>query len=96
MESKGARITSLNLLASRTGRLTTFGILYVSQGIPLGFAAITMAAYMRREGLDVEQVGAFIGFLDFLIGMVVRFAPLGGLPFGFRFHRVGPAHQGLY
>ncbi len=76
MESKGARITSLNLLASRTGRLTTFGILYVSQGIPLGFAAITMAAYMRREGLDVEQIGAFIGFFFLPWAFKWAWAPL--------------------
>lgn len=52
---------SHNLLGSRVGRLTTFGILYVSQGIPLGFAAIAMAAYMHRQGLDVGQIGAFVG-----------------------------------
>jgi len=52
---------SRNVLGSRAGRLTSFGLLYVSQGIPLGFAAIAMAAYMRREGLDVAQIGAFVG-----------------------------------
>jgi PAT family beta-lactamase induction signal transducer AmpG len=52
---------SRNLLGSRAGRLTTFGILYVSEGIPLGFAAVAMAAYMRRQGLDVAQIGAFVG-----------------------------------
>lgn len=52
---------SRNLLGSRAGRLTTFGILYVSEGIPLGFAAVAMAAYMRRQGLDVGQIGAFVG-----------------------------------
>ncbi len=35
-------------------------MLYVSEGIPLGFAAVTMAAYMRRHGLEVAQVGAFV------------------------------------
>lgn len=52
---------SRDLLGSRAGRLTTFGILYVSEGIPLGFAAVAMAAYMRRQGLDVGQIGAFVG-----------------------------------
>lgn len=52
---------SRNLLGSRVGRLTTFGILYVSQGIPLGFAAIAMTAYMHRQGLDAGQIGAFVG-----------------------------------
>lgn len=49
-----------NMLDTKKGRLTTFGLLYISEGIPLGFAAVAMAAYMRREGLDVAQVGAFV------------------------------------
>jgi PAT family beta-lactamase induction signal transducer AmpG len=52
---------SRNLLGSRAGRLATFGILYVSEGIPLGFAAVAMTAYMRRQGLDVAQIVAFVG-----------------------------------
>jgi PAT family beta-lactamase induction signal transducer AmpG len=54
-------VFSRDLLSSRPGRLATFGILYVSEGIPLGFAAVAMAAYMRRQGLDVAQIGAFVG-----------------------------------
>jgi PAT family beta-lactamase induction signal transducer AmpG len=54
-------MTVRNLLHSRAGRLATFGILYISEGIPLGFAAVAMAAYMRRQGLDVGQVGTFVG-----------------------------------
>jgi PAT family beta-lactamase induction signal transducer AmpG len=49
------------MLETRRGRIATFGILYVSEGIPLGFAAVAMAAYMRRQGLDVGQIGAFVG-----------------------------------
>ncbi|NBC22179.1 MAG: MFS transporter [Gammaproteobacteria bacterium] len=49
-----------NMLDTRKGRLTTFGILYICEGIPLGFAAVAIATYMRREGLDVAQVGAFV------------------------------------
>jgi PAT family beta-lactamase induction signal transducer AmpG len=54
-------MASRDLLGSRSGRLVTFGLLYVSEGIPLGFAAVAMAAYMRRQGLDVGQIGAFVG-----------------------------------
>ena len=50
-----------NILDSRRGRIGTFGLLYVSEGIPLGFAAVAIAAYMRREGLDAAQIGAFVG-----------------------------------
>jgi len=49
------------MLDTKKGRLATFGILYVCEGVPLGFAAVAMAAYMRRQGMDVAQVGAFVG-----------------------------------
>lgn len=49
-----------SVLNSRAGRLATFGLMYVSEGIPLGFAATAMAAYMRRQGLDATSVGAFV------------------------------------
>jgi PAT family beta-lactamase induction signal transducer AmpG len=52
---------SPNILASRAGRLATFGMLYVSEGIPLGFAAVAMVAYMQRQGLDVAKIGSFVG-----------------------------------
>ena len=32
-----------NLLASKNGRLTAFFLLYVTEGIPLGFAATAVA-----------------------------------------------------
>lgn len=50
-----------NMLDTKKGRLTTFGILYICEGLPLGFATVAMAAYMRRQGMDVAQVGAFVG-----------------------------------
>ncbi len=49
-----------NTLDSKKGRLSTFGILYICEGIPLGFASIAMAAYMRRSGMDVGLVSAFV------------------------------------
>ena len=54
-------MSSANVLDTKKGRLWTFGILYISEGIPLGFAAVAMATYMRRQGMDVAQVGAFVG-----------------------------------
>jgi PAT family beta-lactamase induction signal transducer AmpG len=48
-------------MGSRAGRLATFGLLYVSEGIPLGFAAVAIAAHMQRQGLDVAKIGAFVG-----------------------------------
>ena len=52
-----------NALSTKAGRLFTFGTLYIAEGVPLGFTATAMAAYMRREGLDVSQIGAFVGML---------------------------------
>ena len=49
-----------DLLATRTGRLVAFFLLYVTEGIPLGFAATAIAAQMRRGGLGPEAIGAFI------------------------------------
>ena len=52
---------SLNLLHSRRGRLSAFCILYISEGIPYGFSSTAMVAFMRMEGLTLEQIGAFVG-----------------------------------
>ena len=49
-----------NVLDRKAGRLATFGLLYISEGIPLGFAVVAMSAYMRRQGLDVSQIGLFV------------------------------------
>jgi PAT family beta-lactamase induction signal transducer AmpG len=50
-------------LASRRGRLTAFFLLYATEGIPLGFTAIALAAQMRRGGLGPETIGAFVASL---------------------------------
>ena len=52
-----------NPLATRTGRLTAFFALYVTEGIPLGFLAIAIATQMRRQGLGPAEIGAFVGSL---------------------------------
>jgi PAT family beta-lactamase induction signal transducer AmpG len=43
-------LKSRNLLDSRSGRFLSFGLLYLSEGIPYG----------RMEGLSLEQTGAFV------------------------------------
>lgn len=50
-------------LATPRRRLTTFFLLYVSEGIPLGFTATLLATEMRRHGLDPAAIGAFVGSL---------------------------------
>jgi PAT family beta-lactamase induction signal transducer AmpG len=50
-----------DLLQSRNGRLATFFLLYITEGIPLGFAATAMATQMRRQGISAGEIGAFVG-----------------------------------
>ncbi len=57
------RIALPDLLATRKGRLTAFFLLYVTEGIPLGFTATAIAAQMRRQGLGPAAIGAFVGSL---------------------------------
>jgi PAT family beta-lactamase induction signal transducer AmpG len=54
---------SSKLLNSRRGRLSAFGILYISEGIPYGFTTTAMVAFMRIEGLSLEQIGGFVAAL---------------------------------
>src|SRR6476620_9387911 len=52
-----------NLLATRWGRLLTFFLLYMTEGIPLGFTATAIATQMRRQGLGPAEIGAFVASL---------------------------------
>jgi PAT family beta-lactamase induction signal transducer AmpG len=52
-----------DLLASRAGRLSAFFLLYMTEGIPLGFTATAVATQMRRQGLGPEAIGAFVASL---------------------------------
>ena len=54
---------SKNLLETTRGRFLTFGLLYISEGIPFGFTSTAMVAFMRTEGLSLSQIGAFVGAL---------------------------------
>lgn len=49
-----------NLLATGRGRLTAFFLLYVTEGIPLGFAATAVATQLRRQGVGPAEIGAFV------------------------------------
>lgn len=50
----------LDLLASRPGRLLAFFLLYLTQGLPIGFCGGAVAVHLRRGALGVDEVGAFI------------------------------------
>src|SRR6478736_7090302 len=49
-----------NPLASRKGRLAAFFCLYITEGIPLGFAATAIATQLRRHGVGPAEIGAFV------------------------------------
>ncbi len=57
------RLPFADLLATRKGRLAAFFLLYVTEGIPLGFTATAIATQMRRQGLGPAAIGAFVGSL---------------------------------
>ena len=52
-----------NLLATRRGRLWAFFLLYTTEGVPLGFAAVAMATQLRRMGIGPAEIGAFVAAL---------------------------------
>jgi len=56
-------LRSKNLLETTRGRFLTFGLLYISEGIPYGFTTTAMVAFMRTEGLSLTQIGAFVAAL---------------------------------
>ena len=49
-----------NILATKRGRLTAFFLLYVTEGIPNGFATVAIARKMRQEGVSTEAIGFVI------------------------------------
>jgi len=53
----------MDLLATTRGRILAFFLLYVTEGIPLGFTATAVATQMRRQGLGPAEIGAFVGSL---------------------------------
>jgi len=50
-----------NLLATKNGRLAAFFCLYVTEGIPLGFAGVAVATQLRRQDVGPAEIGAFVG-----------------------------------
>ena len=52
-----------DLLKTKQGRLLAFFMLYMTEGIPLGFTATAVATQMRRQGVGPAEIGAFVGSL---------------------------------
>ena len=49
----------MNLLKTKTGRLAAFGGLYMSEGLPQGFAGVALALEFKRRGMDAAALGTF-------------------------------------
>ena len=62
-ENAGKCMNKTNLLETRQGRFLTFGLLYISEGIPYGFTSIAMVTFMRQQGVSLELIGTFVGAL---------------------------------
>jgi MFS transporter, PAT family, beta-lactamase induction signal transducer AmpG len=75
-----------NLLATRRGRLTAFFALYITEGIPLGFAATAVAFQLRKMGVGPAEIGAFVG--SFYLPWAFKWA-FGPLVDVFRSRRFG-------
>jgi len=69
-------LNSRNLLATRNGRFLTFGLLYISEGIPYGFTSVAMVAFMRQQGVSLELIGTFMAALFLPWAFKWAWAPL--------------------
>lgn len=76
-----------NLLATRRGRLAAFFLLYITEGIPLGFAATAVATQLRRLDVGPAEIGAFVG--SFYLPWAFKWA-FGPLIDVFVSQRLGP------
>jgi MFS transporter, PAT family, beta-lactamase induction signal transducer AmpG len=52
-----------NLLATKWGRLFAFFWLYVTEGIPYGFATVVIVSQLRDEGHAEDEIGYFSGLI---------------------------------
>jgi hypothetical protein len=66
-----SRMRLPNLLATKRGRLVAFFFLYVTEGIPLGFAATAIATQMRRQRVGVADIGAMVAATQFTAYMTL-------------------------
>ncbi len=77
---------SKNALNTKNGRLLTFSLLYLSEGIPFGFSAIALATHLRMSGVGLTEIGLFTASLYAPWGFKWAWAPLVDL---IKFKRFG-------
>lgn len=75
-----------DLLATRNGRFIAFSILYISEGIPYGFTSVAMVAFLRQQGVALDQIGLFVGAMFLPWAFKWAWAPLIDL---IKLHRLG-------
>ncbi len=75
-----------NLLRTKNGRLLTFSLLYLSEGIPFGFSAIALTTHLRMSGVSLTEIGVLVGSLYVPWGFKWAWAPLIDL---IKFRRFG-------
>ncbi len=56
-------MSSSVLLKSKVGRLLTFFFLYMSEGLPHGFATVAVATEMRSQGVSPANVNWFVAII---------------------------------
>ena len=49
-----------NLLATRKGRIAAFFLMYLTEGLPVGFAMTAVATQLRRTGAGPAEIGGFL------------------------------------
>ncbi|MBV8036415.1 MFS transporter [Roseateles sp.] len=52
-----------NLLVSRRGRIAAFFLMYLTEGLPIGFAMTAVATQLRRQGVGTAEIGGFMGLV---------------------------------
>jgi MFS transporter, PAT family, beta-lactamase induction signal transducer AmpG len=75
-------------LDTRGGRLAVFSLLYLSEGIPVGFSTVALAALLRLGGAGLDQVGTIVAATYLPWGLKWAWAPLVDL---IRIPRLGPS-----
>lgn len=76
-----------NLLHSRGGRLWTFFILYVAEGMPQGFSNLVLATQLKRSGMPAAELGAMLGLVMLPWAFKWAYGPLIDVLVS---HRFGP------
>ena len=75
-------------LNSRSGRLAVFSLLYLSEGIPVGFSTVALAAYLRGRGVSLTEVSTIVASVYAPWAFKWAWAPLIDL---IRVRRLGPS-----